>query len=78
MGLAKATGVIITSVTPGSPAEQAGLVKGDIIYRVGNTEVNDPTEFGKVLEQAAKEGGALLLVRDAKSGNVGYIMVPLQ
>jgi serine protease Do len=78
MGLSKAAGVIITSVTPGSPAQQVGLTKGDIIYRVGNAEVNDPKEFGKYLSQAAKEGGALLLVRDVQSGNVGYITVPLQ
>jgi serine protease Do len=78
MGLSKAAGVIITSVAPGSPAERAGLIKGDIIYRVGNAEVNDSKEFSRYIAQAAKEGGALLLVRDAQSRNVGYIMVPLQ
>jgi serine protease Do len=78
MGLKKAVGVIITNVAPGSVAAQVGLVNGDIIFRVGNTEVNDPRDFGKLISEAAKEGGALLLVRDAKSGNVGYITVPLQ
>jgi serine protease Do len=78
MGLKKATGVIITTVVPGSVAEQQGLEKGDIIYRVGNSEVNDPGEFNKLIAEAAKEGGALLLVRDVKSGNVGYITVPLK
>jgi serine protease Do len=78
MGLTKAAGVIITSVAPGSPAQQSGLTKGDIIYRVGNSEVNDPKEFSRLISQAAKEGGALLLVRDAQSGNTGYITVPLK
>ncbi|KPJ82880.1 MAG: hypothetical protein AMS17_18460 [Spirochaetes bacterium DG_61] len=78
MGLKETAGVIITNVAPGSVAEQVGLEKGDIIYRVGNTEVNDPGEFSKLISKAAKEGGALLLVRDVKTGNVGYITVPLQ
>jgi serine protease Do len=78
MGLNKAAGVIITGVAPGSPAQQVGLTKGDIIYRVGNSEVNDPKEFSRLISQAAKEGGALLLVRDAQSGNMGYITVPLK
>ena len=35
------TGIItIIKVFPGSPAEEAGLMSGDIIYKVGNTEVN--------------------------------------
>jgi len=78
MGLKKAAGIIITSVAPGSPAQQAGLTKGDIIYRVGNSEVNNPKEFSRLISQAAKGGGALLLVRDGQSGNVGYITVPLK
>jgi serine protease Do len=78
MGLNKAAGVIITEVATGSPAEQAGLEKGDIIYRVGNVEINDPAKFSKLISEAQKEGGALLLIRDVKSGNVGYIMVPLK
>jgi serine protease Do len=77
MGLSKAAGVIITEVAPGGPAEKAGLQKGDIIYRVGNTETNDPKDFSKDIAKAGKEGGALLLVRDVNSGNMGYIMVPI-
>jgi serine protease Do len=78
MGLKKVAGVIITDIASGSPAEQAGLTKDDIIFRVGNTEVNDPEQFSTLISQAANEGGALLLVRDAQSGNVGYISVPLR
>jgi serine protease Do len=78
MGLNRAIGVIITAVAPESAAARVGLQNGDIIFRVGNVEVNDPGEFSKLMSQAAKEGGALLLIRDVKSGNVGYITVPLK
>jgi len=78
MGLRKASGVIITSVASESVAEQVGLAKGDIIYRINNTEVNDPEEFSKLIAEAAKEGGVLLLVRDVRTGNVGFLTVPLK
>jgi len=78
MGLRKASGVIITTVAPESVAEQVGLAKGDIIYRINNTEVNDPEEFSKLIAEAAKEGGVLLLVRDVRTGNVGFLTVPLK
>ncbi len=78
IGLAKPQGVIITDIVPGSPAEKVGLDKGDVIFRVNNTPVDDPKTFQSVISQAAKEGGAMLLVRDVRSGSVGYITVPLK
>jgi len=78
IGLEKPQGVIITDIVPGSPAEKVGLDKGDVIFRINNTPVNDPKTFQSVISQAAKEGGAMLLVRDVRSGRVGYITVPLK
>lgn len=77
IGLAKANGVIITEVRPGSVAENVGLEEGDIIFRVGNVPVNDPGEFNQLVEDFADEGEVLLLVRDGNSGRVGYLVVPL-
>jgi serine protease Do len=77
-GLKKPAGVIITGVAPGSAAENAGLERGDVIFRVNNTSVNSPEDLDKLISQAANEGGAVLLLRDGKSGNIGYISVPLQ
>jgi serine protease Do len=78
LGLPKASGVLITGVTPGSAAENAGLERGDVIFRVNNMPVNTPEELDKLIAQAANEGGAVLLIRDGKSGNVGYVSIPLQ
>jgi serine protease Do len=77
LGLSKTAGVVISGVAPGSAAQQAGLQKGDVVFRVNNTPVNDPKEFDKLISRAAEGGGALLLVRDVNSGNVGYLSVPL-
>ncbi len=76
-GLRRATGVVITGVESGSAADRVGLAEGDIIFRVGNKTVSDPATFNKLVTEAAEEGEIMLLVRDARSGRVGYIVVPL-
>jgi S1-C subfamily serine protease len=47
--LGQRTGVIVVSVEPGSPAERAGIVLGDVVVSIGgavqelNVEVADRT-----------------------------------
>ncbi len=38
-------GLVVTSVAPGSAAEQAGIKKGDILKKVNGTEVSVPSEL---------------------------------
>ncbi|MGQ9616235.1 MAG: DegQ family serine endoprotease [Spirochaetota bacterium] len=76
-GLKTATGVIITDVISGSPAERAGLEVGDIIMRVGNDVVNEVKDFNEKVAKAAKSGEVLLLIRDGRSGRVGYVVIPV-
>jgi len=78
IGLRRATGVLITQVEPGSAAQKAKLVNGDIVFRVGNREVSSPNEFYSLVSEAAKEGEVMLLLRDGESGRVGYMVVPLR
>ncbi len=77
-GLRRAMGVVITGIEPGSAADRVGLAEGDIIFRVGNKTVNDPATFNRLVTEAAEEGEVMILVRDARSGRVGYIVVPLR
>lgn len=41
VGLARPAGVLLTDVFPGSPAEKAGLRRGDVVTHVENREVPD-------------------------------------
>jgi serine protease Do len=77
LGLPRPVGVNVTDVVAGSPADMAGLVKGDIIFRVGNDDVTNAQGFSKLLGDAVKSGTVLLLIHDSKSGQVGYLKVPV-
>ncbi|KKL44356.1 hypothetical protein LCGC14_2366530, partial [marine sediment metagenome] len=78
LGLRKAAGVIVTDIQQESVAARVGINNGDIIFRVGNREVNDTEEFSSLISEAEKEGSVMLLLRDGRSGRVGYIIVPLK
>jgi len=57
-------GVVITSVEPGSAAEEAGLMKGMIIEKLGTTEVSTMDQFNQGLKEAKANKSVLLLVRN--------------
>jgi Do/DeqQ family serine protease len=46
MGLDHPTGVLVASLQPKSPAEEAGLKRGDLILTVDGKSVDDPEAFG--------------------------------
>ncbi|WP_339732284.1 Do family serine endopeptidase [uncultured Gimesia sp.] len=57
-------GVVITSVEPGSAAEEAGLMKGMLIEKIGTTEVSSMDQFNQGLKEAKGKDNVLLLVRN--------------
>jgi S1-C subfamily serine protease len=50
------SGAVVTSVVPGSPAEAAGLVPGDLITAVGDHAVSSPSDLTDIV--AAQKPGA--------------------
>lgn len=52
LGYARGRGALITAVEPGSPADQAGIERGLVIYRVGKHEVNSVKQIEDVLARA--------------------------
>ncbi len=61
LGTKTRTGLVVDSVTPGSPAADAGIREGDIIKQVNRRPVNSASE----LQQAVRDSGnrpALMLV----------------
>jgi len=47
------TGIIVLNLEPGSPASSAGLLRGDIITRIGDTAITDGGDLRRFLRQSA-------------------------
>src|SRR6266403_1818609 len=53
LGYQPGRGVLISSVEPGSPADEAGIERGLVIYRVGKRNVNSVKDVDALLSQAS-------------------------
>lgn len=47
----RAMGVILSEVTPGGPADIAGLQEGDIVTRIGNVEIERLSDFVQAVDR---------------------------
>ena len=65
-------GVIVSDVTPGSPAAQKGIQQGDLIVSVNRQNVTSIDEFTAAVQQSRKSGKVLFLV---KRGDVSQFMI---
>ena len=62
-GVKRTDGVVITSVEPGSVADDAGLQEGDIIIEVNRKPIHDLPDYNKAVAEAQKRKGILFRVR---------------
>ena len=72
------SGVVVTEVEPGSPAEDARLFEGDIIIEVAQQPVANTSDFFKLMEDNAEPGKALLIrfIRGNNDPDITIIRVP--
>ena len=59
----QSTGLLISSVQPGSPAERAQLLLGDVLLTLGSTQLTDASALQAVLEDAEEQTLPLGLLR---------------
>ena len=79
LGIA-ASGVVITSVRPGSGADRAGLEPGMLISRVGNMNVANVDDLERAAGKVAGSNKILLLVRIAAANGSAlsrFVSIPL-
>ncbi len=68
-------GVVITSVTPGSSAEDAGLQRGDLIKEVNRKSISSVSDFTTAVKSIGKGDSAAFLVR--RGANTFYVALQL-
>lgn len=66
MGLKNAKGLVVSDVTPGSPASEAGVHTGDVIEQVNRRPVSSTAELRAALDSRADRPALLLLSRDGR------------
>lgn len=64
------SGVVITGISPDSPAAQSGLKVGDVILELNKNEVRNIQDFEKYYRAAAKLDLVLRLYRDGQTGHL--------
>ena len=75
LGMKEAKGVRVAQVQPGSPAELAGLKKGDIITAFNGTEVNDPNVFRN--QVASRSPGTEVTLTSQRDGREQQVRATL-
>jgi Do/DeqQ family serine protease len=71
LGLKEVRGVLINSVTPGSPADRAGLRNGDVITAIDGHPVDDPNALrNRVATTAPNSQVQLSIIRDGREQQV--------
>src|SRR5213596_1105765 len=61
LGYARGRGVLIVAVEPNSPADEAGIERGMVIYRIGKSEVSSVRQVEELL-RSAESGAAVELI----------------
>ncbi len=61
-------GVVVMEVTPGSHAERAGLVQGDVISEINRKPIRSEQDFLKVASHLEQHKDALIFIHRGKGG----------
>jgi serine protease Do len=76
LGYEKEKGVLVADVASGSPAEDAGLQRGDLIKEVNREPVESVREFEKAIRQFKSGDVAALLIRRGPATLFAGIKIP--
>jgi serine protease Do len=68
-------GAVVAEVRPDSPAEQAGLQRGDVITAVGGQDVTDAEAAANAIRAATREPGKAVALRILREGRSAFVAV---
>jgi serine protease Do len=67
LGLAEKTGVVVIRVREGSPADEAGVKRYDVIIQVNKVKISSLKDYKREMSKKGAQGKALLLVKRGKT-----------
>ncbi len=74
----KASGLVVTSVEPSSPAAKKNIQEGDVIVEVAQAKVETVEALEKAVEGVRKSGRKAVLLRiETPRGDLRFVAVPL-
>ena len=76
LGMEDADGVLVSSVDRNGPAQDAGLMRGDVIKEINRTIVKNMDDFSRAVKKAKKDDIILMLV--ARGDRVFYTTIKLK
>jgi serine protease Do len=77
LGYAQDRGVLITAVEPESPADEAGIERGLVIYRVGQSDVNSVKQVESLLGRVRSGANVTFTVGIVRAGGQGRQLATL-
>ena len=77
LGYAQGRGVLITAVEPGSPAEEAGIERGLVIYQMGKSGVNSVKQIEDLLGRVQSGANVNFTVGVVRVGRQGRQLATL-
>ncbi len=73
---AHTSGVVVATVQPGSPADEAGIREGDVIIGVGSKTITSPGEAANAIHAAVRNDHAVAL-RILRDGQTTFVAVDM-
>lgn len=70
-------GVVVERVDPGSPADEAGIISGDVILKVGETEIRALSDY-RAAEKSLSDTDRAVLLYIRRGSEKLFVAVELQ
>ena len=74
-GYEKEDGVVVTEVSPGSPADKSGIRQGDLIKEVERQPVKNVRDYQKITKELKNPKTVMLFVKDYRSGITNFVIL---
>ena len=76
LGLRETTGVVVTEVKPGAPADNFGITAGDLILEVNGVKITALADYNKAASAVKK--GSTVRIRLRRGSSLLYVAFPVE